>query len=79
MAAVDSFKLLVDQIARLGSEYSDSVINVCAAVGAWYVFRFTLEFTIYSFSHVRCFIKRKPNFVKAYGRWAVVTGESIDK
>ncbi|XP_039255108.1 inactive hydroxysteroid dehydrogenase-like protein 1 [Styela clava] len=74
MAAVDSFSFLINQIAQVGRENWDYFIDIVAIVGAWYALRFTAEFGYHTFVHYRRAVFSARNFVKHYGRWAVVTG-----
>ncbi|XP_053905206.1 inactive hydroxysteroid dehydrogenase-like protein 1 isoform X3 [Malaclemys terrapin pileata] len=76
MAAVDSFYLLYREIGRSCSCYMEAL----ALVGAWYVARKCFTLVCDSYSLIRLhFIPKlvsRADFVKQYGRWAVVTGST---
>lgn len=74
MAAVDSFYLLYREIARSCNCYMEAL----ALVGAWYTARKSITVICDFYSLVRLhFIPRlgsRPDLIKQYGRWAVVSG-----
>ncbi|XP_074864615.1 inactive hydroxysteroid dehydrogenase-like protein 1 [Carettochelys insculpta] len=76
MAAVDSFYLLYREIGRSCNCYMEAL----ALVGAWYMARKCFSIVCDSYSLIRLhFIPRlvsRPDLVKQYGRWAVVTGST---
>lgn len=76
MAAVDSFYLLYREIGRSCSCYMEAL----ALVGAWYMARKCFTLVCDSYSLIRLhFIPKlvsRADFVKQYGRWAVVTGST---
>uniref|UniRef100_A0A8C8R880 Hydroxysteroid dehydrogenase like 1 n=1 Tax=Pelusios castaneus TaxID=367368 RepID=A0A8C8R880_9SAUR len=76
MAAVDSFYLLYREIGRSCSCY----VEALALVGAWYMARKCFTLVCDSYSLIRLhFIPKlvsRTDFVKQYGRWAVVTGST---
>lgn len=75
MAAVDSFCLLYREIARSCNCYMEAL----AVVGAWYTARKSITVICDFYNLVRLhFIPRlvsRPDLIKQYGRWAVVSGE----
>nr|XP_002130269.1 inactive hydroxysteroid dehydrogenase-like protein 1 [Ciona intestinalis] len=76
MAAVDSVKLLVNQMTSDLQNYSSFAWNLLSVIGAWYTLKYSVKFCCWFISCCKCAHKywRKRNFVKEYGRWAVVTG-----
>jgi hypothetical protein len=74
MAAVDSFYLLYREIARSCNCYMEAL----ALVGAWYTARKSITVICDFYSLVRLhFIPRlgsRPDLIKQYGRWAVISG-----
>ncbi|XP_049642733.1 inactive hydroxysteroid dehydrogenase-like protein 1 [Suncus etruscus] len=74
MAAVDSFCLLYREIARSCNCYMEAL----AVVGAWYTARKSITVICDFYNLVRLhFIPRlvsRPDLIKQYGRWAVVSG-----
>lgn len=77
MAAVDSFYLLYREIARSCNCYMEAL----ALVGAWYTARKSITVICDFYSLIRLhFIPRlgsRPDLIKQYGRWAVVSGNLI--
>lgn len=77
MAAVDSFYLLYREIARSCSCYMEAL----ALVGAWYTARKSITVVCDFYSLVRLhFIPRlgsRPDLIKQYGRWAVISGNKL--
>ncbi|XP_075796445.1 inactive hydroxysteroid dehydrogenase-like protein 1 isoform X2 [Pelodiscus sinensis] len=76
MAAVDSFNLLYREIGRSCNCYMEAL----ALVGAWYMARKCFTLVCNSYSLIRLhFIPKlvsRADFVKRYGRWAIVTGST---
>ncbi|KAK7830307.1 hypothetical protein U0070_018815 [Myodes glareolus] len=74
MAAVDSFYLLYREIARSCNCYMEAL----ALVGAWYTARKSITVICDFYSLIRLhFIPRlgsRPDLIKQYGRWAVISG-----
>lgn len=77
MAAVDSFQILADSIFNVCSEHRRQIIDVVTIIGAWYAFRFAVDVSYHTVKHVSVVARRPRNFVKDYGRWAIVTGMVI--
>lgn len=77
MAAVDSFYLLYREIARSCNCYMEAL----ALVGAWYTARKSITVICDFYSLIRLhFIPRlgsRPDLIKQYGRWAVISGNLI--
>ncbi|XP_060644271.2 inactive hydroxysteroid dehydrogenase-like protein 1 [Anolis sagrei] len=74
MAAVDSFPLLLREIGRSCSSY----IETLALVGAFYIAKTCLSLLGDAYTLIRVHfvprLLRKADFVKLYGKWAIVTG-----
>ncbi|XP_042294709.1 inactive hydroxysteroid dehydrogenase-like protein 1 [Sceloporus undulatus] len=74
MAAVDSFPLLLREVGRSCSSF----IETLALIGAFYTAKtcFTILGDAYTLIRVHLIprLLKRPDFVKLYGKWAVVTG-----
>nr|CAB3254379.1 inactive hydroxysteroid dehydrogenase-like protein 1 [Phallusia mammillata] len=76
MALVDSVEMLLEQISADVKTIEANITNVLILVGAWYTFRITVRFGAFAVDCLKCCgraMKRR-NFVREYGRWAIVTG-----
>ena len=71
---VDSFEMLIKGTSEVMSQQWSSFVDVVTIIGAWYTFRFTVDVGYYTIIHIKQALCRPRNFVKDYGRWAVVTG-----
>ncbi|XP_077166714.1 inactive hydroxysteroid dehydrogenase-like protein 1 [Paroedura picta] len=74
MAAVDSFSLLFREIGRSCNCY----IETLALIGALYIVKMGFTFVNDTYTLIRLHfiprLVRRPDLVKLYGKWAVVTG-----
>lgn len=75
-AVVDSFSILFSQVVQDSAECMTKWTKILAFVGACYTLRLTLKKS-FNFLHWLVQLKAKfskKNFIKEYGRWAVITG-----
>lgn len=71
---VDSFELFIKESSKVVSEHWTNFVDVITIIGAWYAFRFAVDVGYHTVIHFKRAFSKPRNFVKDYGRWAIVTG-----